>query len=119
MRCAVAVLAAACALLGAADEPAAAIAAADRAYGEGLAGFDRAQTANALARGEDAKRELSAARTALDDAVARYRAVIATTGTVLPDVERHLGEALSVGRACCGRESLWKRYGVAETPPTR
>ncbi len=92
--------------------------AADRAYGEGLAAFERGLVAHSLKDAESAKRELTTARAALDDAISRYRAMISTSGVVLPDAERRLGDALTIGRACCGRESLWKRYGVATGPAT-
>ncbi len=88
--------------------------AADRAYGEGLVAFERGLAAHALKDAETAKRELTIARAALDDAINRYRALISGSGVVLPDAERRLGDALATGRACCGRESLWKRYGVGE-----
>src|SRR3954465_3069987 len=96
----------------AADDP---VAGAARPWGDGLAAFDRAQAADALGDGARAKRELVAARAALDDAIARYRALIAASPSTLPEAERRLGEACGLGRACCGKVSLWKRYGVAET----
>ncbi len=92
---------------------------ADRAYGEGLAAYERGLAAHALKDDETAKRELICARAQLDDAIRRYRALISTSGTVLPDAERRLGDALAIGRACCGRDSLWKRYGIAVTTPRR
>ncbi len=85
---------------------------ADRAYGEGLAAFERGQAAHALKDEATAKRELLTARRELDDAIARYRALISGSGVVMPDAERRLGDALATGRPCCGRESLWQRYGV-------
>ncbi|HYE05968.1 MAG TPA: hypothetical protein VEL07_10675 [Planctomycetota bacterium] len=98
------------------DATAADTTAADRAYGEGLAAYERGLAAHALKDTETATSELTAARAALDDAISRYRALISTSGTVLPDAERRLGDALAVGRACCGRESLWKRYAVGPKP---
>ena len=89
---------------------------ADGDFVAGLDAYERAAAADALGRGEDAGRLLREARLRLDAAIAGYRAVLATDSG-RDQVQRRLGEALTVGKPCCGQRSLWEAYGVRPAPP--
>jgi len=78
----------------------------------GRAAFVRADAADIVGDETAATAALRQARRQLASAMAHCRAVLAAApdDTTAQDV---LAAAAAVGRTCCGRQSLWERYGVS------
>lgn len=86
-------------------------ASADRNYATAMTAYQQAEVDDSQGDAASARRHLAEAKAARDGALAVYRAL---SGQPDPDVVVKRGVELEhLGRTCCGRESLWERYGVA------
>jgi len=87
------------------------IAAADLAYEQGNAAYQRALAAEGLGRDSEVPALLREARSKLRAAIAGYTAAL-DQDPQRREIGARLQAASEVGSSCCGRPSVWERYGI-------
>jgi hypothetical protein len=87
---------------------------ADSALADAQSCYDRALSASVFGTRAEVVHELEAARDARARAVDLYRNA-ATSGNDSV-AQRHLAEALALGKTCCDKRSLWDEYGINADP---
>lgn len=83
---------------------------ADRAYVLALAAFQDAQVAETAGDVDTVRRCLEEAKAARAAALAAYRDLQRQPDAEV--VERRRVELDRLGKECCGRRSLWERFGI-------